>query len=124
VLSTTCEAGTRTCVAPLGIGVVVLRLAVMVIMTIMRSMRRMSIAEAKARFADAVKKAEGGERILVTRYGSDVAAIVPISELVELKRLRGAKAARGLAALAGGWDGSAELAASVEAIQRSRSRAR
>jgi len=93
-------------------------------MTIMTPMRRMSIAEAKARFADAVKTAEAGERVVVTRYGSEVAAIVPISELAELRRLRGAKAAEGLAALAGGWEGSAELAARVEVVQRGRTRGR
>ena len=87
-------------------------------------MRRMSIAEAKARFADAVKKAEAGEPVIVTRYGSDVAAIVPFSELAELKRLRAAKAGSGLAALAGGWEGSAELGANAEAVQRSRTRGR
>jgi prevent-host-death family protein len=84
----------------------------------------MSVAEAKARFADAVKKAEGGERVVITRYGSPVAVIVPIAELAELRRLRGAKAADGLAALAGGWEGSAELAATIEAVRRSRSRPR
>jgi len=84
----------------------------------------MSIAEAKARFADAVKNAEAGEPVVVTRYGSDVAAIVPISELAELKRLRGAKASAGLAALVGGWKGSAELAAQSDAIRRKRSHPR
>jgi prevent-host-death family protein len=29
----------------------------------------MSVAEAKAHFAEAVKKAEAGERVLITRYG-------------------------------------------------------
>jgi prevent-host-death family protein len=96
----------------------------MVMMTIVWLMTRMSIAEAKARFADAVKKAESGDPVVVTRYGADVAAIVPFSELAELKRLRAAKAAHGLAALAGGWEGSMELAANAEAVQRSRTRAR
>jgi prevent-host-death family protein len=96
----------------------------MVMMTMMSIMKRMSIAEAKARFADAVKRAEGGDPVVVTRYGSDVAVIIPVSELAELKRLRAAKAAGGLAVLAGGWEGSAELGANAEAVQRSRTRAR
>jgi prevent-host-death family protein len=83
----------------------------------------MSVAEAKARFAEAIKKAEAGEPILVTRYGSDVAAIVPASELEELRRLRRAKG-EGLAALAGGWEGSAELAEHAETVRRTRSRPR
>ncbi len=96
----------------------------MVMMTIMALMKRMSIAAAKAQFADAVKRAETGEEVIVTRYGADVAAIVPVLDLAELKRLRAAKAASGLAALAGGWEGSGELAAKVEALRTSRSRPR
>jgi prevent-host-death family protein len=90
----------------------------------MHLVKRMSVAQAKARFTEAVRRAEGGERVVVTRRGADVVAIVPVAELDELKRLRGANAASGLAALAGGWDGSAELAKNVEAVRRSRSRSR
>jgi antitoxin (DNA-binding transcriptional repressor) of toxin-antitoxin stability system len=39
----------------------------MVNLTIMMHMGRMSVAEAKAHFAEAVKKAEGGERVPITR---------------------------------------------------------
>ena len=63
----------------------------------------MSLAEAKAHFAEAVKKAQGGERVLIT--------LVPLEE-------------RGLAALAGGWQGSDELVARIGEVQRARTRTR
>ena len=87
-------------------------------------MTRLSIAEAKARFADAVKKAEAGEPVIVTRYGSDVVALIPVGELAELRRLRTANAGAGLVTIAGGWKDSAELAANIATVQRSRSRTR
>ena len=36
-----------------------------------------SIAEAKARFSELVRRAEGGEEIIVTRHGKMVARLVP-----------------------------------------------
>ncbi len=36
-----------------------------------------TIADAKARFADLVRRAEGGERITLTRHGRPVAEIGP-----------------------------------------------
>ncbi len=37
----------------------------------------MSVAEAKAKFSELVKRAEGGEEIAVTRHGKVVARLVP-----------------------------------------------
>ncbi len=36
-----------------------------------------SIAEAKAKFSELIKRAEAGEEILVTRHGKVVARVVP-----------------------------------------------
>jgi len=92
----------------------------MVNMTILDRVGRMSVAEAKARFAEAVKKAEAGERVLITRYGSPVVALVPLADVERLKRMGRGGAGGGLASLAGGWPGSGELAAAVEEIRRGR----
>jgi prevent-host-death family protein len=45
---------------------------------------RVSVREARARFADLLDEAERGEVTLVTRHGHDVAAIVPVSLLDRL----------------------------------------
>lgn len=92
----------------------------MVNMTILNLVGRMSVAEAKARFAEAVKKAEAGERVLITRYGSPVVALVPLADVERLKRMARGAAGEGLASLAGGWPGSAELAASIDEVRRER----
>ncbi len=94
--------------------------AVMVNLTMLEGVGRMSVAEAKARFAEAVKKAEAGERVLITRYGSPVVALVPLADVERLKRMARGAHGEGLAALAGGWPGSGDLAASVEEVWRER----
>jgi prevent-host-death family protein len=38
---------------------------------------RVSIAEAKARFSELIKRAEAGEEIVVTRHGKPAARIMP-----------------------------------------------
>jgi prevent-host-death family protein len=80
----------------------------------------MSVAEAKARFAEAVKKAEAGQRVLITRYGSPVVALVPLSEVAPLPEHGARAAAQGLVALAGGWQGSSELAVRISEVQAER----
>lgn len=78
--------------------------------------RSLTIADAKAHFSDAVKRAENGEAVVLTRYGRAVAALISVEELNRLKRAGGA----GLAGLAGGWTGSEKLAKEVEAVQGAR----
>ena len=52
-----------------------------------------SVAEAKAKFSDLVKRAEGGEEIAVTRHGKVVARLVPpLEEPKERSSLNGAMA--------------------------------
>jgi len=79
--------------------------------------KSVSLADAKSRFSDYVRKAEAGELCLLTRHGKPVVAIVPASDLNALRRLRAAGPAGGLASLAGGWKGSEDL---VRALGRSR----
>lgn len=44
-------------------------------------MRRMSVSEARERIADVMGRVQRRERVIVTRHGRDVAAIVPIEDL-------------------------------------------
>jgi prevent-host-death family protein len=82
----------------------------------------LSVAEAKAHFADCLRTAERGESVVITRHGKPVAAIVPAGDLAHLERLRAAGPAGGLASIAGGWEGSEELVAIVERQSRTRGR--
>ena len=72
--------------------------------------KSLSVAEAKATFSACIRKAEAGDSVLITRHGKKVAALVPADELEHLERLRKAGPETGLAAVAGGWEGSEELA--------------
>lgn len=78
--------------------------------------RSLTIADAKAHFSDAVKRAENGEAVVLTRYGRAVAALISVGDL---DRLQG-RVGTGLAGLAGGWAGSEELAEEVEAVRARR----
>ena len=69
-----------------------------------------SIVEAKAHFADCLRQAERGDPIVLTRHGKAVAALVSIDVLEQLERLRSAGPEAGLHSVAGGWEGSAEVA--------------
>lgn len=78
--------------------------------------RSLTIADAKAHLSDAVKRAENGEAVVLTRYGRAVAALISVSDLHRLQGRRGA----GLASLAGGWAGSGKLAEEVEYVRAAR----
>lgn len=77
-----------------------------------------SIAEAKAHLSDHVRKAEGGEAVLITRHGRPVAALVAAGDLAQLRRLRAAGPEGGLASVAGGWEHSEELVRLILAGKR------
>jgi prevent-host-death family protein len=81
--------------------------------------KNVSVAEIKAHFADWVRAAEAGESVVITRHGKPVVALVPAGELEQLRRLRAAGPEKGLASLAGGWEGSDELVERVAEIRRS-----
>jgi prevent-host-death family protein len=61
----------------------------------------LSIAEAKARFADVIKHTEH-EPVVVTRDGTPVAVVVNIADYEDLRKTRAARQAGGLASIAGG----------------------
>ena len=72
--------------------------------------KRISLAEAKASFSECIREVENGKAVLITRHGKPVAALVRPQDLDSLERLRKAGPEGGLASLAGGWEGSEELA--------------
>ena len=84
--------------------------------------KAVSLAEAKAHFADCVRTAEHGQPVVITRHGKRVVALVPASELDQFERLRAAGPEAGLAGLAGGWKGSEDLIENVARSPRSRPR--
>jgi prevent-host-death family protein len=80
--------------------------------------RTASIAEVKAHFAEWVRRAEMGDEVVITRHGKPVVALVRAEELEQLARLRAAGPEKGLAGLAGGWEGSEELVEQIAKIGR------
>jgi prevent-host-death family protein len=77
-----------------------------------------SVAEAKAALSACIRKAEAGTSILITRRGKPVAALVNLSELNHLERLKKAGPESGLASIVGGWEDSEELAALIDGSPR------
>jgi prevent-host-death family protein len=101
---------------------------VMVIVTRIRrwtmARKALSVAEAKATLSDAIRDVEAGGTVMITRHGKPVAALVRAEDLDRLELLRAAGPARGLASIAGGWEGSDELVQSIaSAARRGRRRA-
>lgn len=83
--------------------------------------RAMTIAEAKSRFSDCVRSAEGGETVVITRYGKPAAAVVSARYLAELESLRRrGPAKQGLAALIDRFPDAEEFATEVEQIVHER----
>ena len=76
--------------------------------------KTLSVAEAKATFSACIRKVEAGGAVMITRHGKTVAALVPSDKWEHLERLRKAGPETGLAAVAGGWEGSDELADLVD----------
>lgn len=83
-----------------------------------------SVAEAKARFAECLRTAEQGQPVVITRHGKRVAALVAASALADLERLRAAGPDAGLAGLAGGWKGSEQLVGLIGRTPRTKPRRR
>ena len=80
--------------------------------------RVLAVAEAKASFADSLRRVEHGASVLVTRHGKKVAAIVPVEDYERLARLKASGPQAGLASLAGGWAGSDEFVDAVRNVRR------
>ena len=80
--------------------------------------KALSVAEAKATLSDAIRDVEAGSTVVITRHGKPVVALVRADELRALERLRSAGPEGGLASVAGGWKGSDDLVAAIQARPR------
>ena len=72
--------------------------------------KSVTVAKAKATLSECIRRVENGKSLLITRHGKPVAALVRAKDLENFERLRKAGPEGGLASLAGGWEGSEELA--------------
>ncbi len=77
-----------------------------------------SLAEAKARLSECIRKVEKGEMLVIKRHGKPVAALVQPGDLDNIVRFRSAGPEGGLASVSGGWDGSEELVRILEESKR------
>ncbi|HBL29496.1 MAG TPA: hypothetical protein DD490_21900 [Acidobacteria bacterium] len=66
--------------------------------------------EVESRIDDYLHAAESGKTVVVTRNGSPVAALIPLMGEGSATAPEDDSPEKGLAGLAGGWDGSDELA--------------
>lgn len=82
--------------------------------------RSMTVTEAKANFSKAVRAAEQGELVTITRHGKPVVALVGAGEILRWKAVRATGPNAGLVSIAGGWRGSEELADTLACSYRSR----
>jgi antitoxin (DNA-binding transcriptional repressor) of toxin-antitoxin stability system len=80
--------------------------------------RSLSVAEAKATFSECIRDVEAGSFVIITRHEKSVAALVRPDDLEQLDRLRKAGPEGGLASIAGGSEGSEELAKILEESPR------
>ncbi len=76
--------------------------------------KTVSAAAAKTHFADALRDAESGETVVITRYGKPVAVLVHPALVSELERLKAAGSGGGLAGLVGRYADGNELADALD----------
>ena len=80
--------------------------------------KTVSVAEAKRRFSDVVGAVRhGGQRFVIERRGTPVAAIVPVDDLVTLE----GKGSRGVLGLVGAFQDAKDLPGTLDGVVRTRS---
>jgi prevent-host-death family protein len=89
--------------------------------TLPKTTHQLSAAQAQSRLADCLRKVEHGERVIITRNGKPVAALVA-AHRVTLQKPKNALTGTGLAGLAGGWKGSENLVRALGKLRRTRPR--
>ena len=73
-------------------------------------MTQVPLSQAKAQLTDLVRRAEGGESIVLTRHGKDVVRLAPVAVLPDLK-------ARRMAAIRAAQDLVGDLPADFDAAR-------
>jgi antitoxin (DNA-binding transcriptional repressor) of toxin-antitoxin stability system len=79
--------------------------------------RSVPATEVESRMDDFLQAVEAGETVVLTRDGQPVATLTPATGASGAEAPGEAKK-KGLASLAGGWEGSDELADRIEEIRR------
>jgi prevent-host-death family protein len=79
--------------------------------------RKLAAAQVRSQFADCLRRAEGGEPVVITRRGKAVAVLVAMDRMA-LPRRRSPRSRVGLAGLAGGWKGSEDLVRALPKVRR------
>ena len=82
--------------------------------------RTVSAAVAKTHFAEALRDAEAGELVMITRYGRPVAALVPADLALQAQRLQAASPDQGLGSLIGRFPDANELLEALDEMQGDR----
>jgi prevent-host-death family protein len=72
--------------------------------------KEIALAKVKATLSECIRKVEKGLSVLIKRHGKPLAALVRPQHFNNLERFNKAGPEGGLASLAGGWEGSEELA--------------
>jgi prevent-host-death family protein len=80
--------------------------------------RTVTASEAKANLGEWIRIARAGEPVVVTHHGRPVAALVAYDDLAQLERLRAAGPDSGLVSVAGGWEGSGDVAEALADVRR------
>lgn len=81
-------------------------------------------SDVKENFAEYVRSVEGGESLVITRYGRPVAVLLSASRYERMERLAAPAADAGLAGIAGRWQDGDELADELERVVRARAAVR
>lgn len=81
----------------------------------------LSVAEAKAHLAQRIREAERGDRLVITRHGHPVAALVSVRDLDLVQRAGPGGTSGGLASLAGSVSRASTFVSATEAVKRGRS---
>jgi prevent-host-death family protein len=80
----------------------------------------LSAAEAKTHLGEALRLAEAGEVVEITRYGKPVAALVGADRMAQVRRLEAADKVGGLASLVGRYEDGEEFARLAQEVVDSR----
>lgn len=86
--------------------------------------KTLSAARAKAHLAEALRLAESGDIVEITRYGKPVAALVGTRQLAQLRRLKAAGPEQGLAGLVGRFEDGDDFARALDEVVAERSKTR
>ncbi len=69
-----------------------------------------SLTKAKAHLSACIRTVETGEPIIIKKYGKPIVALVKIADFTHLNQSHQKSQEKGLVSIAGGWNGSEELA--------------